>query len=665
MIFRHFFAALLPWLCLFAGTQGAKTLAEEMETITVSGTQATGSSIADVNPESYNGFSIVIERDNFSDRLVELQGILDEQVSVQTFSTGGAGNFSAVSVRGSTGKQVNVFVDGLLLNSALSGGANLSLLPTSIIEGIEIYPDFTPVQLSDANLAGAINLRTRALASDGNGGKLGAGIGSFGTWRLEGSYWGGNHDTQVIAATSLNAADNDFPVSEEDFPQLTAGKSTTRQNAAFHQGDLFTKLRQRIGDALLLHWMLNYNESDNELPTIQNRTEPAATLTSNNLRNTLTLESARDNHNWGVRLYHTTADARFRDLFQSLSLQAQHIEQEEGTLGTQVFYEGHLGPQTLSLAMDASQADINKHNHQANRAAIGAEREKLVLSFSDQWSATDRLALYGLWRAYHVNDISDAGKRGFASTCSGQQHDCFDSAHRETAWQLGSRYEMSRQWSLKANLGQQLRLPTLGEKFGDLGNYIGDPNLAPESSDTADIGLQFANSVLTASMVIYYRDIKDGIYVMYDARGVGHPDNISASQLTGAELSGNWAISDAFSLDLSAYTMDSENLSDVKADRGKLLHGIYHNGYRLALAWSSACQQVVTAFQMDDDLYYTSSNSVAADRRESLDVDYSYRLHAWTFSAGVQNLLDHDFSDYNRMPDRGRFFHTSIHYEFN
>jgi iron complex outermembrane receptor protein len=657
LYFKQIIPALLFLYCISAQ-------ADAIEHIEVIGEQFQRQSIGDVNLKHYNGFESVVTRAAFEDRFVSLSDLINELPSVQTFSTGGIGAYSSASIRGSTGKQVNIFVDGILLSSPLSGMSNLGVIPTSIIEAIEIYPDYTPVQLSDGNLAGAINIRTRKLVNGDTGGKISLGYGSFNTYQTEASIWGGNNNTDVIVAGSLLTSENNYPVSADLFPNVSSGTSNERENSAFEQANFFGKLRHTLNNQLFLQFTTSYSNSDNELPTIQNKTEPAATFTTESIRNSLGIESDNADNNWGVRVYNNYAKNTFKDTGKSISLSAQHVSLNEKTLGSTIYTESQLSDNVINFSLDGNHADIEKHNEIGAKESLEATRNKLTAAISDVWTPIKPLAFYALLRGYHVEDESEAGTASFRAGCSTTNRSCLNSTHNETSLQLGSSFQINNLWLIKSNIGQLIRIPTLSEKYGDLGNYIGDPDLKPETSNNIDAGINFKNAIFNAEMVLFYKEIHDGIYVSYDARGVGHPSNISESQITGIELNSIWFMTDTLSLSLSGYAMDSENLSNIKANNGKKLHGIYHNGYMASLIWCNDAHSIITSYQTDDELYYTPSNSVKADKKDSLNVSYVWNFQAWTLNIGVNNILDNQYSDFNRMPTMGRYYNSSIHYEF-
>ena len=83
------------------------------------------------------------------------------RVGVQVRRFGGLGDFSTVSIRGSSPGQVGVFFDGVALTRARSETVNLADLPLDQLGRVEVYRGVSPLALSSSALAGAINLVSR------------------------------------------------------------------------------------------------------------------------------------------------------------------------------------------------------------------------------------------------------------------------------------------------------------------------------------------------------------------------------------------------------------------------------------------------------------------------------------------------------------------------
>jgi len=86
---------------------------------------------------------------------------LSQSVSFHVKSTGGYGSYSTASIRGSSSRQVSVFIDGVPLNPAQSGAVDFADLPVSSLSRVEVYRGFSAFDLSSASIGGVVNLVTQ------------------------------------------------------------------------------------------------------------------------------------------------------------------------------------------------------------------------------------------------------------------------------------------------------------------------------------------------------------------------------------------------------------------------------------------------------------------------------------------------------------------------
>ena len=166
-------AAFAPILILSMGLDAAVFADEPRpETVRVEGE---GVSL----PSDLTGFVTTIRADDFASRVTSVTELLAQSVGLHVRSYGGLGAFATVSIRGSTAEQVNIYVDGVLLNPALGGGVNLADFSLSSIDSIEVYRGFTPSFLGGGAIGGAINIRTK---KPGPGRAVASGSLSFGSY---------------------------------------------------------------------------------------------------------------------------------------------------------------------------------------------------------------------------------------------------------------------------------------------------------------------------------------------------------------------------------------------------------------------------------------------------------------------------------------------------
>src|SRR6056297_951346 len=134
----------------------------------------------DVDTSTTPSFFSTITRDEFEGKMENLSDVIEKQAGIQVRQSGGLGSFSSVSMRGASGDQVMVFLDGVLLNDASGGGVDLSNISLSDVESIEIYRGITPANFGRSSIGGAINIRTNR-AKKGFKGNVSAGYASFHT----------------------------------------------------------------------------------------------------------------------------------------------------------------------------------------------------------------------------------------------------------------------------------------------------------------------------------------------------------------------------------------------------------------------------------------------------------------------------------------------------
>ena len=89
-------------------------------------------------PDDPTAFTRVIEVEDYAGEDKQLEDLLESTPGVFVRRFGGPGEPSEVSIRGSSGSQVVVLLDGVRLNSAQSGTVDLSTIPLDLIERIEV-----------------------------------------------------------------------------------------------------------------------------------------------------------------------------------------------------------------------------------------------------------------------------------------------------------------------------------------------------------------------------------------------------------------------------------------------------------------------------------------------------------------------------------------------
>jgi outer membrane receptor protein involved in Fe transport len=123
------------------------------------------------------GMVNVIIPDDFKGEQKKLPEYLDMVPGLHVERRGGEGQYSTVTMRGSSSAQVNIYVDGVPQNLGVDGAIDLSLIPLRNVARIEIYRGHVPARFSGAPIGGVINIVTKK--PKGFGFNISAGAKSF------------------------------------------------------------------------------------------------------------------------------------------------------------------------------------------------------------------------------------------------------------------------------------------------------------------------------------------------------------------------------------------------------------------------------------------------------------------------------------------------------
>ena len=121
---------------------------------------------------------------------------------------GGLGDYTEVSLRGSYSNQVQVYIDGMLINEAIGGAVNLATIPLTNVESVEVWRSGAPAQYGGDAVGGVINIKTRSLNTSQKTFSLG--YGSFNTFAA-------NTVVNLPLGMSRFHATIDYSSSENDF----------------------------------------------------------------------------------------------------------------------------------------------------------------------------------------------------------------------------------------------------------------------------------------------------------------------------------------------------------------------------------------------------------------------------------------------------------------
>jgi vitamin B12 transporter len=111
------------------------------------------------------GTVTVVYPDDVKGEFKSLPELLDQIPGVYVNRVSGNGQYTTVSIRGSSPSEVNIYIDGVPYNLASEAAADLSTLSIANVERVEVYRGAVPARFSGAPIGGAINIITKTPSS--------------------------------------------------------------------------------------------------------------------------------------------------------------------------------------------------------------------------------------------------------------------------------------------------------------------------------------------------------------------------------------------------------------------------------------------------------------------------------------------------------------------
>lgn len=107
------------------------------------------------------GTVTIIRPSDYKGEQKTLPELLKDVPGVHVRYVAGKGQYTTVTVRGSTAAQVGVFVDGVLSNLGGDAAVDISTIPINNVERIEVYRGYIPARFGGTYMGGVINIVTK------------------------------------------------------------------------------------------------------------------------------------------------------------------------------------------------------------------------------------------------------------------------------------------------------------------------------------------------------------------------------------------------------------------------------------------------------------------------------------------------------------------------
>lgn len=155
MIYRFIISLIfLSYLCNAGDNKDSSYVFPEV--------QVTGRRMLNNSALEHHSYDIISSKEIETSGAIQISDILSSQPSLNIIDYGGLSGMKTVSFRGSPSSQTSIFLNGIKINSPQTGALDLSTLPVSFIESVEVIRGGASAFLGGNSMAGSINFNSKS-----------------------------------------------------------------------------------------------------------------------------------------------------------------------------------------------------------------------------------------------------------------------------------------------------------------------------------------------------------------------------------------------------------------------------------------------------------------------------------------------------------------------
>jgi outer membrane cobalamin receptor len=622
-------------------------------------------------------FVTIIPIDDADRRISSAADYVAQTVGVHVQSTGGYGSYSTASIRGSSARQVQVYLDGVPLGQGQTGVTDLADLPMASVERIEVYRGFGPFDLSGSNIGGVINVVTKRPDDRGRG-VVSASYGSFSTGRYEASYGLSRRGFDVLAIGSALTTKGDFDFLDDNGTPYNAADDeiVKRINNDLAEYEALVKLRRRMGGGSFIASNQFYYRRQG-LPGYG-----AVQSSSDRITKTYNLFHLEWQKRWLVGVpvkFGMGAHYLLKlDHFEDRRIKKAGVKPDEKnrtvSVGADLRWQVHLPGISQSLGGLLSLRREAFQPEEIYLEAVAGETQRrttVTLSVEDDLSlCRRRLRLVPSLRYERYTDHTRPFESVRADMASYFRNLTEAEITRElTSGSVGLVVSPGLGLEIKANYGRYYRVPTLMEVFGYRGLILPNPELSPETGLNRDVGFRFERRIgpavrLAFEYARFWSDVERLIMFVYvPFAGASQATNVDRAEIDGHEFSVSCGMWHGLSLAGNLTALRAVNTGPISYLHGKHLPQRPEVEASTRLAWAHGPVSAEYRFDYIGGNYWNAYNGKTPANQGPLFPVRRLHALALTIPSGlpdtdvtleVRNLLDERFQDVMGYPLPGR-----------
>lgn len=510
-----------------------------------------------------------------------LSEVLARTPGAHVRSVGGLGQFSAISLRGSSAQQVGIFADGVPLGDAFGGLFDLSELPLRGMSRVDIYRGFVPVRYGGATLGGAIDVHG-AVRVETPVVHLSTGLGSFGGRQLalDATVPLSSRLTLSTHASYAGATGDFLYYDDASTPTFTADDQTLRRtNNDYDRALARVRLDLERGHLRghVQQWFVGRQTGIAGPVGAPAQATRLGTLGLQTIAGIEHTAFGRPGGRLGARLGLGLRQQRFIDPDAELgpgindqrvrSLDLYASPRWRTPLWSMAFAEVTADVRPQWIAVDESAA-LGVSSGDATRSRVGVG----VGVQAEQFLAQRRVRIVPAVRIDAIANRFAVDDGEGEVTDQGRDASQFGASPR-----VGARVRLVGPLEARGSAGRYFRAPTLLELFGDRGYAVGNEGLAPERGTSVDGG--FALDHATDALQLHaqlagFGTWSEDLITWVSAGRVSRAVNLAAARIRGVEVFGRvLALGERLELDASYTFTDAKDRGRDPTTRNQPLPG--------------------------------------------------------------------------------------------
>lgn len=584
--------------------------------------------------------------------------MISQSAGVDVKSLGGLGQFSTVSIRGSSAEQVSVYLDGVKLNTSAGGAFDFSTIPIDIIDRIEIIRGGGTAQFGSDAIGGVINIVTKKAVGKRSVEAFGGG-GSFTTMKLGGSYRENFEKNNLTLSLSHLQSKGDFKFKTNGIrlngapSAIGGGRTYTRIHNSFTSESFLLNWGHRFSDNLTLDFLNDFFFTYRDVPGMEEETTllyPQNPLDAKEKIfrnvNSISLNVPKffiEPVNFSLGITNNLDVDRFTDATPAIGGPI-NVKTSTNSFGAfskwDLSFDHKFMAQFITFRYDYRLDYLKDSSPIPNTQLTGKKQRNLNTIFiQDELSFwKDRIIFSPGYRFETASDFSN-----------------------ESAFKVGLKISPIKWIDLKGNFQRAFRFPGFNELyFPDQGYIRGNPALRPEKSWNLDAGIEF-NSPYASISTAYFKNwvLNSIIFVPISATTIA-PVNTYKVDEDGIEIDAVITPVKYVNLHTSYTYLDAHYASNKNQLAGRPKHEV-NNRLELSCDFSKKIGgSVFGTFNYKSAIPVRPDNSVFLASRSRLDLGLNLRFAKFyyiTFEA--KDVTDVQIYDVRGFPlPRRSFFAT-------